>query len=134
MKLTKTSGASIAMTAAALIVSGAALIATANAETFKGRCFGVNGCAGKAVDPLPDPAVDGTTVTRESYANCARDVETVLYTIHGGGHTWPGSPLVFPDQYGPMTRDISASELIGELFSRHSLAPHLVVRGGSDGM
>ena len=35
------------MTAAALIVSGAALIATANAETFKGRCFGVNGCAGK---------------------------------------------------------------------------------------
>ena len=32
MKLTKTSGASIAMTAAALIVSGAALIATANAE------------------------------------------------------------------------------------------------------
>ena len=47
MKLTKTSGASIAMTAAALIVSGAALIATANAETFKGRCFGVNGCAGK---------------------------------------------------------------------------------------
>ena len=47
MKLTKTSGASIAMTAAALIVSGAALVATANAETFKGRCFGVNGCAGK---------------------------------------------------------------------------------------
>ena len=94
----------------------------------------LNGCAGKAVDPLPDPAVDGTTVTRESYANCARDVETVLYTIHNGGHTWPGSPLVFPDHYGPMTRDISASELIGELFSRHFLAPHLVVRGGSDGM
>jgi hypothetical protein len=40
-------GAKIAMTAAALIISGAALITTANAETFKGRCFGVNGCAGK---------------------------------------------------------------------------------------
>ena len=39
MKLTKTSGASIAMTAAALIVSGAALVATANAETFKGPLF-----------------------------------------------------------------------------------------------
>ena len=47
MKLTKTSGASIAMTAAALIVGGMALVATANAETFKGRCFGVTGCAGK---------------------------------------------------------------------------------------
>jgi uncharacterized membrane protein len=49
MKLTQKSGMNIAMTAAALIISGAALIATANAETFKGRCFGVNGCAGKGV-------------------------------------------------------------------------------------
>ncbi|MGB6968348.1 MAG: hypothetical protein WBD76_03720, partial [Methyloceanibacter sp.] len=47
MKLTQKSGASIAMTAAALIISGAAMGATANADTFKGRCFGVNGCAGK---------------------------------------------------------------------------------------
>jgi len=47
MKLTQKSGASMAMTAAALIISGAAIVATANAETFKGRCFGVNGCAGK---------------------------------------------------------------------------------------
>ena len=47
MKLTKKSGASMAMAAAALIISGAAIVATANAETFKGRCFGVNGCAGK---------------------------------------------------------------------------------------
>lgn len=47
MKLTQKSGANIAMTAAALIISGAAMVATANADTFKGRCFGVNGCAGK---------------------------------------------------------------------------------------
>lgn len=47
MKLTRKSGAGMAMTAAALIVSGAALVAAAQAETFKGRCFGVNGCAGK---------------------------------------------------------------------------------------
>jgi Protein of unknown function (DUF692) len=47
MKLTKKSGAKIAMTAAALIISGTTLIAAANAETFKGRCFGVNGCKGQ---------------------------------------------------------------------------------------
>ena len=47
MKLDKKSGAKIAMTAAAIIVSGAALIATAYAEAVPGRCFGVNGCAGK---------------------------------------------------------------------------------------
>ena len=47
MTLNKKSGAKIAMTAAALVVSGTALIATAYAEAVPGRCFGVNGCAGK---------------------------------------------------------------------------------------
>jgi hypothetical protein len=46
MKLNRKSGAKIAMTAAALLVSGA-LIGTAAATELKGRCFGVNGCAGK---------------------------------------------------------------------------------------
>ena len=46
MKLNRKSGAKIAMTAAALLVSGA-LIGSASAVEFKGRCFGVNGCAGK---------------------------------------------------------------------------------------
>jgi polyhydroxybutyrate depolymerase len=83
----------------------------------------LNGCAGKAVEPLPDLEDDGTTVTRETHSNCAAGTETVLYKIHEGGHTWPGSPLVFNSRYGNMTRDISASEVIGELFSRHSLTP-----------
>ena len=47
MRLTKKSGAKIAMTAAALVVSSTALIATAFADPIPGRCFGVNGCAGK---------------------------------------------------------------------------------------
>jgi hypothetical protein len=46
MKLNQKSGARIAMTAAALLVSGA-LIGSAAAAEFKGRCFGINGCAGK---------------------------------------------------------------------------------------
>lgn len=44
MKLSKKSGASIAMTVAALVIGGATLIGAANAETVEGRCFGVNGC------------------------------------------------------------------------------------------
>jgi hypothetical protein len=47
MKLTQKSGATIAMTAAALIISGATLIAAASADTVKGQCFGVNGCKGQ---------------------------------------------------------------------------------------
>ena len=47
MKLTNKSGAKMALTAAALIISGTALVATALADPIPGRCFGVNGCAGK---------------------------------------------------------------------------------------
>jgi hypothetical protein len=55
MKLNSKSGAKIAMTAAALVVSSTALIASAFAvEGIPGRCFGVNGCAGKGGGrPLP---------------------------------------------------------------------------------
>jgi len=46
MKLNQKSGAKIAMTAAALVVSSVALIGSAYAvEGIPGRCFGVNGCA-----------------------------------------------------------------------------------------
>ncbi|MGZ8415387.1 MAG: BufA2 family periplasmic bufferin-type metallophore [Methyloceanibacter sp.] len=48
MKLNQKSGAKIAMTAAALVVSSVAPIGSAYAvEGIPGRCFGVNGCAGK---------------------------------------------------------------------------------------
>lgn len=47
MKLNAKSGASIALTAAALIIGGATLIGTASADDIKGRCFGVNGCKGQ---------------------------------------------------------------------------------------
>ena len=48
MKPNQKSGARLAMTAAAIVVSGTALIGSAFAvEGIPGRCFGVNGCAGK---------------------------------------------------------------------------------------
>jgi hypothetical protein len=47
MKLNQKSGASIAMTAAALLISGA-LMSSAAAADAKGKCTGVNGCAGKS--------------------------------------------------------------------------------------
>jgi hypothetical protein len=46
MKLTKKSGATIAMTAATLLVAGT--LATASMATeINGRCFGVNACKGQ---------------------------------------------------------------------------------------
>jgi hypothetical protein len=46
MKLTKKSGAKIAMTAAALVLTSA-VVSTALADPIPGRCFGLNGCGGK---------------------------------------------------------------------------------------
>src|SRR2546428_13738713 len=44
-----------------------------------------NGCGTNPVD-----SVVATDVTRLEYTNCADDAAGVLYTIKGGGHTWPG--------------------------------------------
>jgi len=64
-------GASVVITAAALIASGA-LVATANAETFKGRCFGVNRCACKGVCKTPSMTARQELVQRQRLARDAQ--------------------------------------------------------------
>jgi polyhydroxybutyrate depolymerase len=52
----------------------------------------VDRCAATpATSALPDvdPA-DGSRVKVTTYSPCAQRTEVVLYTIDGGGHTWPG--------------------------------------------
>lgn len=67
-----------------------------------------------------DSAVTAHVVRRE-YPHCADDAEVVLYTINGGGHTWPGGkPL--PEWFtGATTTEIDASRLMWEFFRRHPL-------------
>jgi polyhydroxybutyrate depolymerase len=72
-----------------------------------------------AATPL-DSAV-ATDVTRRTYTNCADDADVVLYTVKGGGHTWPGGgPL--PEWFvGSTTRTIDATSLMWAFFSNHPL-------------
>ncbi len=60
-------------------------------------------------------------VTRRDYMDCADDAAVVLFTIHDGGHTWPGGqPL--PEWFvGPTSREIDASCLMWESFQEHPL-------------
>ena len=44
----------------------------------------------KPVRGEPVESVVAADVTRLEYTNCADDAAVVLYTVHGGGHTWPG--------------------------------------------
>ena len=81
---------------------------------------GLNGCTGEpTIEWLPDAEDDGTRVWTETYQDCDRSVEVVLYGIEGGGHTWPGVSG-FPDWLGLTSYDISANEEIVRFSSRHS--------------
>jgi polyhydroxybutyrate depolymerase len=61
----------------------------------------------------------GADVSAIYYSGCRDDGQVILYTVHGGGHTWPGGPdLPF---LGATTQTISASELMLEFFREHLL-------------
>jgi polyhydroxybutyrate depolymerase len=64
---------------------------------------------------------DGTTVRREVHGACRDGAEVVLYTIEGGGHTWPGHPagLLYGAIAGRTTRTIDATTLMWEFFENH---------------
>ncbi|HEY7634909.1 MAG TPA: PHB depolymerase family esterase [Gemmatimonadales bacterium] len=79
------------------------------------------GCSLNAVSDLePDREPgDGTKVRRSEYPGCSHSRELVLYTIEGGGHTWPGGPSVARLVVGRVTRDIDATATIWDFFERH---------------
>jgi polyhydroxybutyrate depolymerase len=60
-------------------------------------------------------------VTRRAYTNCADDADVVLYTIQGGGHTWPGGTPLPKWFVGSTTRSIDATSLMWSFFREHPL-------------
>lgn len=79
----------------------------------------VNGC-GVAIDvsPTVDTVTDGTRVRRERHSGCRAQRAVELYTIEGGGHTWPGGPAV-PRRLGRTSRELNATETIWAFFRDH---------------
>jgi polyhydroxybutyrate depolymerase len=72
------------------------------------------------VTVLPDSAADGTTVERFRFPVCSGGVEVRLYTVFGGGHTWPGSVVDLPAALGPKSLDLDATELVLEFFQSNA--------------
>ncbi len=70
---------------------------------------------------LPDvDATDRSRIKVTTYAGCAQRTEVVLYTIEGGGHTWPGGTQYLPARLiGPVNRDIDATDVIWKFFANH---------------
>jgi polyhydroxybutyrate depolymerase len=58
----------------------------------------------------------GTDVERRIWPSCAHGIQIVLYSVLGGGHTWPGAARSASTGY--TTPTISATNLAVEFFSR----------------
>lgn len=61
---------------------------------------------------------DASTVSKALYRTCTEGVQVWLYTVNGGGHTWPGSAIPF----GVTNQDINASQEIWDFFNQFTLA------------
>jgi len=83
----------------------------------------VNKCSETPViieEPDKDPG-DGTRVAKEQYINGIDGTEVVLYSVEGGGHTWPGGFQYLPVWLiGRTSRDIEACDVIWSFFKKHS--------------
>jgi polyhydroxybutyrate depolymerase len=82
----------------------------------------LDGCAATPNESALSSAAapDGTTTQAASYSGCARNASVVLYTIDGGGHTWPDGPQYLPKALiGPVSHNFNASETIWQFFAAH---------------
>lgn len=67
--------------------------------------------------PDRDPS-DGMRVVRERWTGGRERSEVQLFTVEGGGHTWP-SGANRPRSFGRTCRDIDATELVWHFFKEH---------------
>jgi polyhydroxybutyrate depolymerase len=72
-------------------------------------------------EDLADNQADGTTVRRKTWNASSDGAPVVYYQIDGGGHTWPGGRFQPVGFLGRTTRDVDASRIIWEFFSKASL-------------
>jgi polyhydroxybutyrate depolymerase len=78
-------------------------------ETYAESWARHNGCN---LEPARSPVTEHVRAT--AYSECTGEVAVVLYTVEGGGHTWPGSIDV--PRLGPVTDEIYATDLLWEFF------------------
>ncbi len=82
-------------------------------------------CNGSDAKPesgsLPDISTqDNCRVSWSRWTSAANHTEILLYTIDGGGHTWPGGSQFLPvNVIGNVDRDFNATEAIWEFFKKH---------------
>jgi polyhydroxybutyrate depolymerase len=79
------------------------------AETYAAQWANHDGC-----DPTPARTQLTEHVRTLAWSDCDENTAVLLYTVEGGGHTWPGSIDV--PRLGPVTGEIDATDLMWEFF------------------
>jgi polyhydroxybutyrate depolymerase len=72
-------------------------------------------------DAEPVQAQITTNVSRRVYAGCAEGADVVVYTVRGGGHSWPGGKPLPRWVVGTTSGEIDATTLMWEFFCEHPL-------------
>jgi len=72
------------------------------------------------VERIATTVHDGTSVSRSTYAALPGGAPVVLYTIEGGGHTWPGKPSLLAE-LGVTTQNLVANDVMWEFFQNHPM-------------
>ena len=79
-----------------------------------------NGCDPTPVSEwLPDiDPEDKTRIKKDVYSECDAQTSVVLFSVEGGGHTWPGGSQYVPAMLiGRVSHDLHAGEEIWNFFA-----------------
>ena len=76
-----------------------------------------NHCGPRTIESAAAP-----DVTRLDYADCADGGAVTLYTIVGGGHTWPGGPPMPEWLVGRTSNGVDATRRMWAFFREHPLS------------
>jgi polyhydroxybutyrate depolymerase len=69
--------------------------------------------------PIELPVVG--EVSGVKYTQCAQNARVIFYTVHGGGHAWPGGEPMPKFIVGHTSQDIDATAVMWEFFQQYSL-------------
>lgn len=73
-------------------------------------------------DPMgsrePFPSGDGTIINQEVFKS-SNGAEVIFYVIEGGGHSWPGGPILPEAFFGKTCLHMNATDTIWNFFRRH---------------
>lgn len=93
-----------------------------SADATRQRFADLAACAPIDVETTIDPEDDDTKVFKTANTRCQGGAEVVLYSVSGGGHTWPNGEQYLPKGFvGRVTKDIDGAVEIWSFSKRYTL-------------